>query len=128
MAVQFLTADWAAAVQDALNAHGGFKGAIANAELGLQFNVSDGPDGDVAYYMKASGGAAELALGQLDNADVTVGQTYDTATAISKGDLNTQTAFMTGKLKVSGNLAKLMMHQGAIQQWQAATAGIGVDY
>ena len=128
MAVQFLTADWAAAVQDALNAHGGFKGAIANAELGLQFNVSDGPDGDVAYYMKASGGAAELALGQLDNADVTVGQTYDTATAISKGDLNTQMAFMTGKIKVGGNLAVLMMHQNIVSQWGAATAAMDVTY
>ena len=59
---------------------------------------------------------------------MTVKQTYDTATAISKGDLNTQSAFMTGKLKVSGNLAKLMMHQGAIQQWGAAVSELDVEY
>jgi putative sterol carrier protein len=69
-----------------------------------------------------------LTLGTVDNADVTIGQTYDTASAIAQGDLNTQTAFMTGKLKVSGNLAKLMMHQAAIQQWQAATADVDVEY
>jgi hypothetical protein len=35
---------------------------------------------------------------------------------------------MTGKLKVSGNLAKLMMHQAAIQQWSAAVSELDVDY
>ena len=128
MAVKFLSAEWAQAVEDALNSHPGFKSAMGNADLGLQFNVSDTSDGDVAYYLKASGGSADLSLGSIDDADVTIGQTYDTASAIAKGDLNTQTAFMTGKLKVSGNLAKLMMHQAAIQQWQAATADVEVEY
>ncbi|MEX2280121.1 MAG: SCP2 sterol-binding domain-containing protein [Acidimicrobiia bacterium] len=128
MAVKFLSAEWAQAVEDALNSHPGFKSAIGNADLGLQFNVSDTPDGDTAYYLKSSGGSTELTLGTLENADVTIGQTYDTASAIAKGDLNTQTAFMTGKLKVAGNLAKLMMHQAAIQQWQAATADVEVEY
>jgi putative sterol carrier protein len=67
-------------------------------------------------------------VGSTEGADVTVKQSYETAAAISKGELNTQTAFMTGKLKVSGNLAKLMMHQGAIQQWGAAVSDIEVEY
>ena len=128
MAVQFLSEDWTSAVQEALDNHGGFKSAIANADLSFQFDVSDAPDGDVSFYMKATGGSAEISLGALDEPDVTLGQTYETATGIFGGDLNAQTAFMTGKLKVSGNLAKLMMHQAAIQQWQAAAADIDVDY
>jgi putative sterol carrier protein len=57
-----------------------------------------------------------------------VKQNYDTAAAIAKGELNTQTAFMTGKLKVSGNLAKLMMHQNAVQQWSAAVSDMKVEF
>lgn len=128
MAVKFLSEEWAQAVTEALNSHDGFKSAIGNADLSLQFNVTGGPDGDVSYYLKTSGGQAEVALGTRENPDVTVGQTYDTAAAISRGELNTQTAFMTGKLKVSGNLAKLMMHQSAIQQWGNAVEGIEVEY
>ncbi len=128
MAVKFLSEEWAQAVTEALNSHDGFKSAIGNADLSLQFNVTEGPEGDISYYLKASGGQAEVALGTLENPDVTVGQTYDTAAAISRGELNTQTAFMTGKLKVSGNLAKLMMHQSAIQQWGNAVEGIDVEY
>jgi len=125
---KFLTEDWANDVTQALNKHEGFKSAMGAADLGIQFNTEDGPNGEVDYYLKSSGGTSNLALGRLDDADVTVKQSYDTAAAISKGELNTQTAFMTGKLKVSGNLAKLMMHQGAIQQWASAVSELDVEY
>ena len=125
---KFLSEEWAADVTSALNAHDGFRNAIGIADLAIQFNVSDTHDGEVDYFLQAGGGRAEMGIGTLDSPDVTVKQTYDTASAVSKGDLNTQTAFMTGKLKVSGNLAKLMMHQGAIQQWSAAVAGLDVEY
>ena len=125
---KFLSEDWTTEVTSALNSHDGFKNAIGAADLGIQFETEDGPDGSVNYYLSTSGGNATMALGDLEGADVTVKQSYDTAAAISKGELNTQTAFMTGKLKVSGNLAKLMMHQSAIQQWGAAVGSLDVEY
>jgi putative sterol carrier protein len=128
MAVKFLSPEWAAAVASALNSHQGFKTAIGSADLGIVFNVSGATHGDVSYFMKTSSGQADLGLGSLESPDVTVGSSYDTAASISKGELNTQTAFMTGKLKVGGNLAKLMMHQSAINQWAAAVKGLEVDY
>jgi putative sterol carrier protein len=128
MGVQFLSDEWATAVQGAVNSSDSFRSAVANATLKLQFNISDAPGGEISYYLSAVDGEAEVALGQLDDADVTVGQNYETATSIAKGDLNVQTAFMSGKLKVEGNLAKLMMHQNAIMQWQAATKDLDVDF
>jgi putative sterol carrier protein len=125
---KFLSEEWAADVTVALNQHEGFKNAIGAAELTIQFNTTDAPDGEVDYFLQAGGGTALMSLGTLEAPDVTVRQGYDTATSISKGDLNTQTAFMTGKLKVAGNLAKLMMHQGAIQQWAVAVASLEVEY
>ncbi|MGB7860012.1 MAG: SCP2 sterol-binding domain-containing protein [Acidimicrobiia bacterium] len=125
---KFLSQEWASDVTAAINGHEGFKNAIGAADLGIQFETEDTPDGPVNYYLSTGGGNAEVALGDLDSPDVTVKQSYDTASAISKGELNTQTAFMTGKLKVSGNLAKLMMHQSAVQQWGAAVSSLEVDY
>lgn len=125
---KFLSQEWASDVTAALNTHDGFRNAIGSADLTIQFNVSDTPEGEVDYYLRAGGGNAEMGIGALDAADVTVKQSYDTAAAVSKGELNTQTAFMTGKLKVSGNLAKLMMHQGAIQQWGAAVSSLDIEY
>ena len=128
MATKFLTEEWADEVSSVLNTHPGFKSAIANADLGIVYNVTGTPSGDVSYFIKTAAGAAELGLGTLDNPDVTVASTYDTAASISKGDLNTQTAFMTGKVKVGGNLAKLMMHQAVLNQWAAAVKDMPVEY
>jgi putative sterol carrier protein len=125
---KFLSEEWAAEASEALNSHEGFKNAIGAADLGIQFQTTDAPDGQVDYYLSTSGGNAQLAIGELENADVTVKQNYDTAVGIAKGDVNTQTAFMTGKLKVSGNLAKLMMHQSAVQQWSAAVTDMDVEF
>jgi putative sterol carrier protein len=125
---KFLSAAWAEEVTSLLNDHEGFKNAIGTSDLAIQFVTEDGPDGETAYYLSSSGGSTSMALGELENPDVTVKQSYDTASAISRGEMNTQTAFMTGKLKVSGNLAKLMMHQSAIQQWGAAVSQLDVEY
>lgn len=125
---KFLSADWANEVTAALNSHDGFKNAIGTADLGIQFVTEDGPDGEVSYYLSSSGGNTTMALGELESPDVTVKQSYDTAAAIARGEMNTQTAFMTGKLKVSGNLAKLMMHQSAIAQWGAAVSELDVEF
>ena len=125
---KFLSEEWVQEVTAVLNQHQGFNNAIGDADLGIQFSTADAPDGEVDYYLSAGGGDATMALGTLDDADVTVKQSYDTAVAISKGEMNVQSAFMTGKLKVSGNLAKLMMHQSAIQQWGAAVGELDVEY
>jgi putative sterol carrier protein len=125
---KFLSAEWADDVTTALNSHDGFKNAIGAADLSIQFQTEDGPDGPVSYFLSTRGGATSLSLGEAESPDVTLKQSYDTATAISKGEMNTQTAFMTGKLKVSGNLAKLMMHQSAIAQWGAAVSGLDVEH
>jgi putative sterol carrier protein len=128
MAVQFLSEEWAAAYSKALGSHDGFQGAISGANLGLQFNVSDAPSGPVGYYISISNGSADVALGELEAADATISSDYETAAGISKGEMNTQTAFMTGKIKVTGNLAVLMMNQSIISQWGAAGESLDVDY
>ncbi|MDH3308107.1 MAG: SCP2 sterol-binding domain-containing protein, partial [Acidimicrobiia bacterium] len=89
----------------------------------------DGSDaGPVNYFLKIADATSNLALGEIEGADVTITSDYETAAGISKGDLNTQTAFMTGKIKVAGNLAVLMMNQNIIQQWGAAGQSLEIDY
>ena len=125
---KFLSEEWISEAGDVLNGHAGFSGAIANVDLGLQFQVTETGGDDVAYYLNIGGGTAEMAPGELDGADVTVANDYETAVAVSKGELNTQMAFMQGKLKVSGNMAKLMMHQAVINEFASALASMDTDY
>lgn len=126
---KFLTEDWLSGLTETVNAHEGFKNAIANVDLTLQFEVTDAPEGSQnRYYIAVADGAATAAAGDAESPDATITNNYETAMAISKGDLNTQMAFMTGKLKVTGNMAKLMMNQAMLTQFANAAAGLEVEY
>ena len=125
----FLSTDWLTDLTNTLNGHAGFKSAIANVDLTLQFAVSDAPAGtEGRYYIDIADGKALAAPGDAEEPDATITNIYETAVALSKGELNTQMAFMTGKIKVTGNMAKLMMNQAMLTQFAAAAAGMKVDY
>ena len=54
---KFLTHDWLQALNDTVNEHEGFRKAIASAELTLQFEVPDAPEGaESRYYLAIKGG------------------------------------------------------------------------
>jgi putative sterol carrier protein len=112
-----------------INGHEGFKNSIADVEMTLQFETTDAPEGtEPVYHITIADGTATAAPGPADDPDATITNDYETAVAISKGDLNTQMAFMTGKLKVGGNMAKLMMNQAMLAQYAEAGAGLDVEY
>ena len=48
--------------------------------------------------------------------------------ALSKNELTGTSAYMSGKLRVSGDLMKLMQLQGALGQLPAALADLDVEY
>ena len=75
----------------------------------LQYVVTGGADGDVHYYwVLVNGKLEESTIGDLPDAEVTMTQTYEDAMKIQKGELDANAAFMQGRIKVSGNMAKLM--------------------
>lgn len=128
MGVKFLSDEWAAAVQDALNGNDSFKSAIGGNAAKLQQVVTGGPDGDAKYWFKLEGGAAALGIGDIDGPDATITQDYESAVALAKGELTGMAAYMGGKIQVQGDLMKLMMLQGVIGQLPAAMAAVDVDY
>ena len=126
---KFMTAEWLDALTEILNAHEGFAGSIANTELSLQFEVPDAPEGtEGTYHLKIADGTATCGVGAMEDADATITNDYETAVAMSKGELNTQMAFMTGKIKVAGNMAKLMMNQAMLGEYANAAAGLEIEY
>jgi putative sterol carrier protein len=128
MAVKFLSEEWANEITSALNSSDDFKTAAGGQTAKIQQVVTDAPDGETKYYFKLDGGAAEVALGELADAEATITQNYATAAGISKGELNAQNAFMQGKLKISGNMMKLMQLQGVINSMSKAVASVDVEY
>lgn len=79
------------------------------ASARLQYVVTDGPDGDILYYWIVSDGKLiENRLGTLEDSEVTMTETYEDAMAMQKGELDANAAFMQGKVKVTGDVGKLM--------------------
>lgn len=75
----------------------------------MQYVVTGGPDGDIDYYwILEDGKLKEARLGKLDDAEVTLTTGYADAVKIQKGELDANAAFMQGKVKVTGNMAKVM--------------------
>jgi predicted lipid carrier protein YhbT len=75
----------------------------------MQYVVTGGPDGDIKYYwVLENGKLAESNLGELEDAEVTLTQSYEDALRIQKGELDANAAFMQGRVRVTGNMAKLM--------------------
>jgi predicted lipid carrier protein YhbT len=75
----------------------------------MQYVVTGGPDGDIKYYwVLENGKLLESQLGELEDAEVTLTQSYEDALRIQKGELDANAAFMQGRVRVTGNMAKLM--------------------
>jgi putative sterol carrier protein len=79
------------------------------ASARMQYVIKGGPDGDVAYYwVLEDGKLLEDTLGTIDDAELTLTMTWNDAKSVQQGELDEQAAYMQGKVKVDGNMAKLM--------------------
>jgi putative sterol carrier protein len=127
VAVKYLSDDWAKAVTEAVNANDAFKQQAAGKTAKVQ-NVVTAPDGEKKYYFKVENGQAEVATGEISDAEATLSTDYETSTALSKGELNGTAAYMSGKLKINGDLMKLMQLQGMFNTLPEAVKGLEVEY
>ena len=127
MAVKFLSPEWAETLKTELNADAAFRQAAAGQHATIQ-QVISGPGGDTHYWIKIEDGTIDMGLSDVDDADATITQSYDTAVRLAKSELSAVTAFMTGKIKIAGNMGMLLGLQGALAQLPSAMAKIDVEY
>lgn len=128
MAVKFLSEEWIRAVEDALNSNESFT-SMAGSQTAAVQQVVTTPEGEKKYWFKLEGGKANLGMGDAEGpVDATITQDYDTAVALAKNELTGTAAYMSGKLRVSGNLMKLMQLQGVLGQLPAALKDLDVEY
>ena len=108
----FLTPEWVDAVA-ALQAE--YRERVPGAAVKMRANqiITDVPfgEGTVHLHIDTTGGHAALGAGHVDPADVTITLDYSTAKAffVQQNQQEVMQAFMQGKIKVQGDMAKIMV-------------------
>jgi putative sterol carrier protein len=116
-------------METALNDDPEFSKATEGIELVLQQVVNDAPDGaQVDYWLEFTSGKVAFHLGRAEKPDATLTQTYETAAALNRGELNSQVALAQGKLKITGNIGKLLKAQGALQTMVPVLQNLDTEY
>ena len=114
----FLSEEWLAqakAIREEYKGKAGEPPHVMRMNLVITSAPAEVSAGDVLAHMDSTGGEMDMDTGHLENPDLTVTLEYETAKAILV-DGNPQAgmqAFMAGKIKVQGDMTKLMATQSA---------------
>lgn len=121
---QFLSKEW---VEKAKEIRESYRASSPEMPAIIRMNqlVTDIPfeEGELRTYVDTSSGIFEIELGELENPDISLVLDYETAKSILV-DLDSQAAvaaFMAGKIKVTGDLTKLMALQGSLAPGEEGT-------
>lgn len=129
MSVQFLSQEYMEAATSALRDNADLAARLDGVSLALQFRVTAMPAGDeLAYYLRIGDGRVEMAPGQLADADVRITNSYETAAGLAREEIKDQIAFLTGKLKVAGNMARLMTNLSVFMEIRRTLQRLNVEY
>jgi putative sterol carrier protein len=126
----FLTEEWIAEAKAIRDASGAGDAAPAHA-VRMNQVITEVPfgDGDIHAHVDTSDGELKMELGHLENPDLTVTLDYATAKAILV-EGNPQAgmqAFMAGKVKVDGDISKLMAMQAGAADPKAAEVAAAIQ-
>jgi SCP-2 sterol transfer family len=115
----FLSNEWMDAARDI---RAKYHDQVPKVTTSIRINqvITDVPfgDGTVTSYLDTSSGDVVMELGELEGADATVTTDYATAKAmfVDGDQAVAMQAFMSGKIKVQGDMMKLMAMQTAMPQ------------
>ena len=122
--MRFGSPEWVAAVVAALRA-----ARIPDAAFTLQQIVTGSADGELRYWLSFEGTDVDGGTGDAPNtADITLTQDHDTAVALATGELNPQGAFMQGRLKITGDMGKLLKNQAVTDALGPAMGSVAAEY
>lgn len=113
----FLSDEW---ITEARRIHEEYRGRGADVPPDVRMNliVTDVPfgEGTIDAHADTTSGELDIDLGHLDAAEVTLTLDYETARAIlvDQDQQVVMQAFMGGRIKVQGDMTKLLVLQGSI--------------
>jgi putative sterol carrier protein len=128
MPLKYLSPEWIDAYNATVAADDSVRAAMKGKNAVIQMLIAEAPDGEIHYWLRIGDGSVSAALGDADNAEVTISQSYDTAAKVNSGELDGQKAFTQGKVKIKGKMMKMMQLRGPLAELQRALDTIETEY
>lgn len=129
MAVKFQSDEYFEAANSAMQSSEAVLKEAKGRNVAIQVVTTDYPEiGEKKTFLKITDGQPSAGQGEIDDPDATIRQNYETAVALDKGEISPQTAFMEGKIKIKGNLMKMMQLQRFMQTLGPAAKHIEREY
>ena len=120
MPSQFLSDEW---INEAKAIRAKYEGQTGKIAQSIRINqvITDAPFGDdgvIKSFIDTSSGDVVMDLGELEGADCTITTDYATARAlfVDQDQAAAMQAFMGGKIKVQGDMMKMMAMQTGMPQ------------
>ena len=105
--MRYLSLEWIDALTEAVAASDDLGALAREHTIGVTQTVTGGPEGDVTYHLQVGNGRAAFGPGPADPEDVRFEQDWHTAVAVATNELNAQQAFITGRIRLTGDPQKL---------------------
>jgi putative sterol carrier protein len=128
MPVKYLSPEWIDAYNATVAADDSVRKALKGKSAVIQMVVADAPVGEIRYWLRIGDGTASVSLGDAENAEVTIRQSYDTSAQVNRGELDGAKAFTQGKVKITGKMMKMMQLRGPLAEVQKALNTIDTEY
>jgi len=106
--LRYLSLDWIAALAEEVGRSDAVREVAAGRQLAVTQLVTSGPEGDVCYHLDVDDGEVRFGPGPAEDEQVRFVQDWDTAVAVATGTLNAQEAFISGRIKLTGDQQLLM--------------------
>jgi len=125
MSHQFLSESWIEAARDIRHRYSGDVPAI---DVVVRINVITTKvpfgEGSISAYIDTSNGSLEMELGSIEESDLTVTTDYETARKlfVEQDPTASMQAFMAGRIKVEGDITRLMVMQTSLPQTETTEA------
>jgi hypothetical protein len=100
---RYLSLEWIDDLRTAVAEDDVLGAAAEGRHVGVTQVVTDGPEGDVVYHLQVVDGDVVFGAGPAEPEDICFVQDWDTAVAVATSTLNAQEAFITGRIRLTGD-------------------------
>lgn len=128
MSMKYLSQEWADAMSTLIAEDTDMRMYAKGQEVLIRLQVEGKPERGNGFYLWFTGGRLSIMLNAPREPDATGKITYENGAKLMRGELKGSVAMMTGKLKVDGDVVKVLRAGNSLQHLPSIAEKLDVEY